>query len=580
MEEKQQEPQELASPAEQSKALPASDAQGGAVTEPAVQDEEGDGSFNKGWRFWVVFAAVCFTTMLAAIESTVTSTALPFIVHELDAGDLYIWFVNAYFLTSTAFLPLLGQLCDFFGRRWMMMTVVALFALGSGIAGGAANPTMLIAGRAVQGIGGGGINLLIELIVSDIVPLRQRGSYFGIVFGVFSLGTAVGPLIGGAIVDGTTWRWVFYINLPVSGVALILHALFLHVNRDRETGVMTRLKRIDYVGNAILIASVVSVLIALSWGGTRYSWSSYQILVPLLVGIFGLVLFHIYEGMPWVQDFPTLPERVFKRRTPAAALVIAFVNFICLFWAIYFLPLYFQAVLGMSPTISGVALLPTVLLSVLTGAFAGVALSKWGRYKPLHIFAFVLISLGFGLFSRFDQHTKPVEWVLVQAVPAFGLGIMMSTNLSSVQADLPESDTAAATAAFAFMRAYGSIWGVSIPAGIFNAQFANQSWRIGDKAIEEQLSHGRAYSFANAAFVHSFPQPQRDRIIDVYARSLKVCWQVSLGFALLGFLLCFVQKEISLRTTLETKFGLEEKEKSTGSEGDEELRVASTPSPT
>ncbi|KAI1738082.1 major facilitator superfamily domain-containing protein [Xylaria scruposa] len=530
---------------------------------------------SKGWRFWAVFSAVCFTTLLAAIESTVTSTALPFISHALNAGDLYIWFVNAYFLTSTALLPLLGQLCDLFGRRWMMLIVVALFALGSGISGGANNAASLIGGRAVQGIGGGGINLLIELIVSDLVPLRERGAYFGIVFGVFSLGTAVGPLVGGAIVDGTTWRWVFWINLPVAGVALILHFLFLRVNYDRETAILTKLKRIDYAGNAILVASVVAVLLALSWGGAQYSWSSYHVLVPLVVGIFGLFLFHVYESMPWVRDYHTLPERVFKRRTPATALIIAFINFICLFWVIYFLPVYFQAVLGMSPTLSGVALLPTVLLSVVTGAISGVLLSKWGRYRPLHILAFSLISLGLGLFSRFNQHTRPAEWVLVQAVAAFGLGIMMSTNLSSVQADLPDSDTAAATAAFAFMRAYGSIWGVSIPAAIFNAQFANLSWRIGDADIQKQLSGGNAYSFANADYIKNFPEPQRDRVIEVYAQSLKLTWQVSLGFALLGFFLCFLQKEISLRSTIDTEFGLENRQ-GTGPKANSEKEPAAS----
>ncbi|KAI0894118.1 MFS general substrate transporter [Annulohypoxylon nitens] len=504
----------------------------------------------RGWRFWAVFSAICFTTMLAAIESTVTSTALPFIVHELDAGELYV---------CTAFLPLLGQMCDLFGRRWMMITVVGLFALGSGIAGGANSAAMMTAGRAVQGIGGGGINLLIELIVSDLIPLRQRGAYMGIVFGVFSLGTAVGPLVGGAIVDGTTWRWVFYINLPVAGTALILHLLFLRVNYDRETSIVERFRKIDYAGNAILVGSVVSVLIALSWGGTEYQWSSYQILVPLFLGLFGLVIFHIYEGMPWVRDYPTLPERVFKRRTPAAALLIAFINFIALFWVIYFLPIYFQAVLGMSPTISGVALLPTCLLSVVIGAISGIVLTKTGRYRPLHFIAFALIALGLGLFSRFNQHTSTAEWVIVQMIPAFGLGIMMSTNLPAVQADLPESDTAAATAAFAFMRAYGSIWGVSIPAAIFNAKFAAESWRIGDPLIEAQLAGGNAYSYANAEFVRGFPEPQRDRVVDVYARSLQLTWQVSLGFALLGFLLCFLEKEIVLRTNLETEFGLEEK---------------------
>ncbi|KAI1749855.1 major facilitator superfamily domain-containing protein [Xylaria castorea] len=470
------------------------------ATSPSSENEENKAPVGKRWRFWAVFAAVCFTTLLAAIESTVTSTALPFISHALDAGDSYIWFANAYFLTSTALLPLLGQLCNLFGRRWMMLIVVALFALGSGISGGAKNTANLIGGRAVQGIGGGGINLLIELIVSDLVPLRERGAYFGIVFGVFSLGTAVGPLVGGAIVDGTTWRWVFWINLPVAGVALVLHFLFLHVNYDREAAILTKLKRIDYAGNAILVASVVAVLLALSWGGTKYPWSSYQVLVPLIVGIFGLVLFHMYEGMPWVREYPTLPERVFKRRTPAIALIIACINFICLFWVIYFLPVYLQAVLGMSPTLSGVALLPTVLLSVVTGAISSVLPSKWGRYRPLYILAF----------------------------------------------------------------------GVSVPAAIFNAQFANLSWRIGDADIQKQLSGGNAYSFANADYVRNFPEPQRDRVIDVYAQSLKLTWQFSLGFALLGFLLCFLQKEISLRSTIDAEFGLGQKKQGTDPEGNSE----------
>ncbi|KAI1358277.1 MFS general substrate transporter [Xylaria arbuscula] len=458
-----------------------------------------------------VFSAVYFTTLLAAIESIVTSTALPFISHAVNAGDLYIRFSNAYFLTS-------------------------------GISGGANNAATLIGGWAVQGIGGGGINLLIELIVSDLVSLRERGAYSGIVLGAFSLGTAVGPLVGGAIVDGTTWRWIFWINVLVAGVALALHFLFLRVDYYKETAILTKLKLVDYAGNIILVAIVVAVPLASSWGGTKCPWSSYRVLVPLIVGVFGPILFHIYEGMPWVRGYPTLPERVFKRRTPATALIIAFINFICPFWVIYFLPVYFQAVLGICPTLSGVALLPTVLLSVVTGAISGVLFSKWGRHKLLHVLAFGLISLGVALFSRFDRHTRPVEWVLVQAVAAFRLGI---TNLSSVQADLPDGDTTAATAAFVFMRAYGLTWGLSIPAAIFNVQLANLFRRIGDTDFQGQLSGGNAYSFANVDY------------------SLKLTWQVLLGFALSGFLLCFYKRRFSLRSTIDTEFGLEQKMQST-----------------
>lgn len=227
----------------------------------------------------------------------------------------------------------------------------------------------------------------------------------------------------------------------------------------------------------------------------------------------------------------------------------------------------------MSPIISGVALLPTVLLSVVTGIIAGIILTKTGRYRPLHIASFALITLGFGLFSRFNASTSRAEWIIVQCIPAIGLGFMMTANLPAVQADLPESDTALATGAFAFMRAFGSIWGISIPAAIFNAQFDSLLNLIDDAGIREQLSHGKAYSYANADLINSFPDDGlRAQVIEVYTRSLRLTWHVSIGFAVLGFLLCFVEKEIDLRQTLETDFGLEANEtKGAGKKLDENV---------
>lgn len=526
----------------------------------AAEEKQLNVPAKKGRRFWAIFPALMLTSMLAAVESTVTSTALPFIVHELDAGDLYIWFVNAYFLTSAAFLPLTGQLSDIFGRRWVFISVVAIFTLGSGISGGATSTMMLVVGRAVQGIGGGGINLFIELVISDLVPLRERGYYISLLFAVFTLGTAIGPFVGGILVERSSWRWVFYINLPIGGASLVLLILFLRVNYDRSTSLQTRLKRIDYVGNAILIGAVTSVLIALSWAGTRYPWSDFHILVPLILGIAGLVLFHVYEMAPWVVQ-PTLPEQIFKKRTPAAALVIAFINFMLLFWAIYFLPVYFQAVLGASSTQSGVWLLPTVLVEVPLSVVGGIIVSKTGRYRPLHFIAFAFMLLGFGLFARFDRHTSTAEWVVVQIIPAIGVGFMMSTNLPAVQADLPERDVAAATAAFAFMRAYGSIWGVAIPAAIFNARFAAEAHRIADDSVRGLLSNGRAYSFVTAKLLDGFAPVTRDQVVEVFTLALRTTWLVSIAFSALAFLLVFVEKEIVLRTELETEFGLQQDDK-------------------
>ncbi|KAI1342224.1 major facilitator superfamily domain-containing protein [Xylariaceae sp. FL0016] len=518
----------------------------------------------KGFRFWAVFTSLCITALLMAMETTVVSTALPHIVHDLQSHELYVWFANAFFLTCTAFTPLVGQLCDIFGRRWCTISVVVLFMLGSGISGGANSSAMLIAGRAVQGAGGGGINLCIELVMSDMLPVRERSKYMGGLWSVITLGTALGPFIGGAIVDSTTWRWVFYLNLPIGGVALLCHFVFLRVNYDRETSIWVRLKRIDYVGNLILMGSVAAVLLALSWGGTLYPWRSVKVMVPLLMGIVGLVAFHLYEGLPFVRDYPTLPERIFRRRTPAAALVISFIHFMFLYWIIYFLPIYFQAVLLQSPTISGVDLLPTVILAVATGVVAGAVLTKTGRYRPLHIASFALLTLGVGLFSRLGPHTRTAEWVLVQCVAALGLGLLTSCTLPAVQADLPEADAAAATAAFAFMRYYGSVWGVSVPAAIFNAAFAGEAWRIGDAGVRARLAGGNAYSFASAALVKALPAAVRAQVVDVYARCLQRVWYVAIGFALLGLLFCFVEKEIVLRTQLETEFGLEERDKGKG----------------
>jgi hypothetical protein len=319
----------------------------------------------------------------------------------------------------------------------------------------------------------------------------------------------------------------------------------------------TRLKRIDYIGTLILVGSVTSVLIGLSYGGTVYPWSDARIIVSLIVGILGLVAFHTYEAAGWVK-YPTLPEQVFKKRTPAAALLIAFLSFILLFWAIYFLPVYFQAVLGASTTQSGVWLLPTVLVEVPLAVVGGVVVTKTGRYRPLHLFAFGVMVLGFGLFARFDRSTSTAEWVIVQILPAVGVGFMMSTNLPAVQADLPEDQVAAATAAFSFMRAYGSIWGVAIPAAVFNARFAIESYRITDDAVRSLLSDGKAYSYVTAKVMEGFDTETRNEVIDVFTRTLKYTWLASLAPVILGLGLVFVEKEVVLRTELDTAYGLEQ----------------------
>lgn len=296
----------------------------------------------KTWRFWAVFPALCMTTFLSALDTSILSTALPTIALDINAGELYMWITNSYILSSTVVLPLFGQTANIFGRRWMLIISVVIFAVGSGMAGGANDAGLMIAGRTIQGIGGGGINTLVDTVICDLVPLRQRGTYVALMAAVWAVGTVVGPVLGGVFTEYVSWRWVFYINLPLSAVSLLLLVLFLRVTHPRSSGtVWQQLRRVDLVGNAILTAAVISVLLALTWAGTAYAWSSWRVLVPLILGLAGLFLFYIHQTSRFCSE-PSIPLQLFASATAMCALWIAFIQSVLLYWVGYFLPVYFQ----------------------------------------------------------------------------------------------------------------------------------------------------------------------------------------------------------------------------------------------
>lgn len=271
---------------------------------------------------------------------------------------------------SAVVQPFFGQLADVFGRRWPTIFTVAIFALGSGVAGGSKTASMLIAGRTLQGIGLGGVNILIGIIVCDLVLQRKRGSVMGIIFAAFAAGSSLGPFIGGVLVDHSSWRWVFYLGLPVSGVALVLLVMFLRVHHDKESTIIDKLKRLDYVGNALLLLSMVSTLVALTYAGTLRAWSSWRTIMPLALGLTGMIAFHFYEAYG-PQKYPVIPPRLFKKRTFLIGFVLVFLHGMVLYWITYFLPVYFQSVLLSSPTRSGVQFLPTAITIIAFAIIAG-----------------------------------------------------------------------------------------------------------------------------------------------------------------------------------------------------------------
>lgn len=309
----------------------------------------------------------------------------------------------------------------------------------------------------------------------------------GVIFAVFAVGTSLGPFIGGAIVQNISWRWVFYINLPISGLSLILLAAFLHVNYQRGPSTAERLRRIDYAGNAILISSVTAILIALTYGGTRYPWSAWQVLLPLILGFAGLGGFYLFETSPWCAE-PMVPKHLFSNRTSAAALYLTWVHALFSFWIIYFMPVYFQAVLVKGPTRSGVLLLPTVVTIVPGGLISGLILTKFGRYRPLHFIGFAMMTLGVGLFIILDHKSGLALYVVFQIIAGLGSGLALTTLLPATQAALSEKDTASSTAVWSFIRSFGTVWGVSVPAAIFNSRANALAHRIEDTSIRAPWS--------------------------------------------------------------------------------------------
>ncbi|RDL36049.1 putative multidrug resistance protein fnx1 protein [Venustampulla echinocandica] len=508
-------------------------------------------------KFWAILATLCVIGLLSALENTVVTTSLPFIVKELKLGENYIWVTNVFFLTSAAVQPLFGQLANVFGRRWVTMSIVALFTLGSGIAGGATNGAMLIAGRAIQGMGSGGINMIVDVIISDLVPLRERGNYMAFVLIVYFVGMALGPYVGGALVDSLNWRWV-------GGVSMVMIFLFLRVQSNKEMSFAQKLRRIDYVGNLLLIASTVSILYALTYGGALTPWSSWRIILPLVVGLVGLGVFMFFETLKFVKE-PVMPPRIFGNRTSIAIFAVTFLNSALLYWIIFFLPVYFQALLGASPARSGVLLLPAIVVGVPGAAGAVILLSKFGRYKLLHLIGFGTFTLGVGLFVLFDKDTPLAQTVVFQMIAAGGSGFVLNTLLPAVQAQNDEKDQAAITAAWSFVRSFGAIWGVAIPAAVFNNRFSQLLYLISDPQVVAIFNQGDAYQYGTAKFLDSFPLVIKNQIISVYTGALKQVWQLGIVFSGVSFLLVFLEKETRLRTELESEFGLE-KDKSTDAE--------------
>ncbi|KUJ19473.1 MFS general substrate transporter [Mollisia scopiformis] len=491
---------------------------------------------SKTWRFYLILFSLSFICFVAALDGSIIATALPKIANELSATNNYVWIANSFLVAQTVIQPLCAQLCNIFGRRMPMLISISVFALGSGIAG-----------RTVQGLGSGGIMMLVELIICDLVPLRERGKYLDMVLSSSAVAAILGPVVGGAL-SLANWRWIFYLNIPISGITLAVMSIFLRLRHEREPTWMRALSRVDWVGNIIFVASLCSLLIGLVFGGLVYAWSSWKVILPIVVGVLGWIGFHIYEWRPpaFCKEV-SIPPRIFATRTSAAGFYIDFISSVLLQWALK----------GAFSLRAGIDFIPYEAFLIVTAAVAGWILSKFGHYRPLHLLGFCLSILGPGLNISLSSSTPKAVWVVFQMIDAIGRALLLPTVLPAIMASLPDSDVAVATGMYSFLRSFGFVWGITIPGIIFNSQFDRYLKNVSDATVRQQLGSGRAYQLVSSDYIRSLDPIVQQEVISVYRRALRPVWIGAVAFGFTGLITVFVEKHIALRTELDTEYGIE-----------------------
>ncbi|MFG3340737.1 MDR family MFS transporter [Glycomyces sp. NPDC048151] len=486
-----------------------------------------------GW----IYAALMVTMLLSALDQTIVSTALPTIVGELDGLSHMAWVTTAYILAATIGMPVYGKLGDLIGRRRLFLAALAVFVLGSGLAGFAQDMPQLIAFRALQGLGGGGLMIVSQAIIADLVPVRQRAKFMGPMGAVFGLAAVAGPLLGGWITDNTDWRWAFWINLPLGVAALAISAAAIKLPHKQVK------VRFDYLGTALMAVAVTSLILVCTWGGTEYDWTSPTILWLGAVTVAAAVLFCVVERR---AAEPLIPLRMLKNPVFSIATLIGMIAIgLGMFAVVSYMPTYLQMVYGYSATESGLLLIPMVVGMMLTATTSGALVSKLGRYKGFVIAGMLVMPVGIWLMSTLDP-SSPV-WVLCLYIGLLGagMGLVMQNLVLAVQNAFPQSEVGTATSSNNFFREIGATVGVAVVGAIFTNRLTDALGSIGTDF------GGAGAESITPAIVRSLPEALRDQVIDAYADSLLPIFLGLVPVILVGTVLAFVLPNRRLRDDAE-----------------------------